>query len=74
MLVVGMVNFAAGIINGLYALLFLGREIRCLGEFEWEVQNARSMERGRELETDAAGIVAGGVPVEDASSAPLPQW
>ena len=73
-LVVGMVNFAAGIINGLYALLFLGREIRCLGEFEWEVQNARAMQRGRELETDAAGIVGGGVPVEDASSAPLPQW
>ena len=53
-LVLGMVNFAAGIVDGLYALLFLGREIRCLGEFEWEVQNARAMERGRELETEAA--------------------
>lgn len=37
--IVGSLSLAAGIVDGLIALLFFGSELRALREFEWEVSN-----------------------------------
>ena len=36
-------GLAAGVLDGLIGGLFIGAELRALKEFEWEIQNARSM-------------------------------
>lgn len=37
--IVGSLSLAAGVVDGLIALLFVGSELRALREFEWEVSN-----------------------------------
>ena len=38
---VGSLSLAAGVVDGLIALLFVGSELRALREFEWEVTNEK---------------------------------
>jgi sphingomyelin phosphodiesterase 2 len=40
---VSTLNLAAGVVDGLIALLFMGWEIKALKEFRWEVVNAKEM-------------------------------
>ncbi|KAJ5369833.1 Endonuclease/exonuclease/phosphatase [Penicillium cataractarum] len=51
LILVSTLNFGAGILDGLIGGLFVSSELRALKEFEWEVQNARSLvlaaEKGR---------------------------
>lgn len=46
----GLGIFATGLVAGYYGLTFLGRELRLLDEFEWEVMNAQAVDRGKVLE------------------------
>ncbi|KAH8675711.1 Endonuclease/exonuclease/phosphatase [Xylariales sp. PMI_506] len=39
-------GLAAGVVDGLIALLFMGSEIRALKEFEWEIMNAKATASG----------------------------
>ncbi len=39
-------NLAAGVIDGLIGGLFIGKEIRALKEFQWEIENVRAAASG----------------------------
>ncbi|KAJ5160813.1 Endonuclease/exonuclease/phosphatase [Penicillium canariense] len=43
LILVSTLNFGAGILDGLIGGLFVSSELRALKEFEWEVQNAKSL-------------------------------
>lgn len=43
---VGSLSLAAGVVDGLIALLFVGSELRALREFEWEVSNDKHCGHG----------------------------
>ncbi|KAL1838271.1 hypothetical protein VTJ49DRAFT_2842 [Mycothermus thermophilus] len=43
LVLVSTLNLAAGVVDGLLALLFFRSELRALREFEWEVRNAKSV-------------------------------
>jgi sphingomyelin phosphodiesterase 2 len=46
LMLVASFGLVAGTVDGLIALLFTGREIRALKEFEWEMMNAKAMASG----------------------------
>ena len=46
LVLVGSLGLAAGVVDGLLALLFFSWEINALKEFEWEVRNARAAASG----------------------------
>lgn len=46
LLLVSGLSLAAGVTDGLIALLFFGTELRALKEFEWEIRNAKEMASG----------------------------
>ncbi|KAL2125369.1 hypothetical protein VTJ04DRAFT_1734 [Mycothermus thermophilus] len=46
LVLVSTLNLAAGVVDGLLALLFFRSELRALREFEWEVRNAKSIMSG----------------------------
>lgn len=43
LMLLGIVGFAAGVIDGLIGGLFISSELRALKEFEWEIQNLKNM-------------------------------
>ncbi|KAL2756843.1 hypothetical protein ACRALDRAFT_1062525 [Sodiomyces alcalophilus JCM 7366] len=45
-LLFGSLGLAAGVVDGLMALLFFGSELRALREFEWEILNAKASASG----------------------------
>ncbi|KAL2270891.1 hypothetical protein VTJ83DRAFT_262 [Remersonia thermophila] len=62
LVLVSTLNLAAGIVDGLLALLFFRSELRALREFEWEVRNAKSvMFGGGGVLDDVVDGVAGDV-------------
>lgn len=46
LLVLCTLGLAAGVVDGLIALLFVGSELRALREFEWEIVNAKAAAMG----------------------------
>lgn len=46
LLLIGSLGLAAGVVDGLMALLFFGSELRALREFEWEILNAKASAAG----------------------------
>ncbi|KAI9835286.1 MAG: hypothetical protein M1819_002430 [Sarea resinae] len=46
LMVVSSLGLAAGVIDGLIGGLFVGSELRCLKEFEWEIENAKRIAAG----------------------------
>jgi sphingomyelin phosphodiesterase 2 len=46
LMVLSSLGLAAGVVDGLIALLFVGSEIRALKEFEWEIMNAKANATG----------------------------
>lgn len=42
LMVLSSLGLAAGVVDGLIALLFVGSEMRALKEFEWEIENVRT--------------------------------
>jgi sphingomyelin phosphodiesterase 2 len=43
---VSSLGLMAGTVDGLIGGLFVGSELRALGEFEWEMRNARELAGG----------------------------
>lgn len=55
LMVLSSLGLAAGVVDGLIALLFVGSEMRALKEFEWEILNAKAVATGAR----GAGFEAG---------------
>ncbi|KAI4601390.1 phospholipase C type enzyme [Pestalotiopsis sp. 9143b] len=56
LMVLSSLGLAAGVVDGLIALLFVGAELRALREFEWEVENARMYATAAERTGTGAGL------------------
>lgn len=47
LILLSTLGFGAGVLDGLIGGLFIGSELRALREFEWEIENAKSIAQGR---------------------------
>ncbi len=47
LILLSTLGFGAGVLDGLIGGLFIGSELRALREFQWEIENAKSIAQGR---------------------------
>lgn len=59
LLLLSTLGFGAGVLDGLIGGLFIGSELRALKEFEWEIENAKSIAQGRQHGELAQGAKEG---------------